>query len=289
MTIGLFANLRKPKIPDVVRPFVGWLRSRSASVVVSEQLAGVLRLAAGEVEAVPDDRFAERCDVAVALGGDGTMLSLARLMGGCGKPIVGVNLGGLGFLAEVSVEDLYSKMEKVIAGDFRIEKRMVLETSVPGPSGVRTYHAMNDVVLDRGGSPRVLCIRVLVDREYFNTYYADGIIVATPTGSTAYSLSALGPIMVPTLESIILNPICPHTLTARPTVIPASSVVELQLVAQELEAQVSVDGQEHMHLHPGMAMVVKKGTRCVHLIQFDDHNFFDLLRRKLQWGSLPYK
>jgi NAD+ kinase len=289
MNIGLFANLRKPGIPEVILPFLDWLKARSIRALVREDAYRSLGLSGAAAEAVSDHEFAVRCDAAVAMGGDGTMLTLAQLIGQSKKPIVGVNLGGLGFLAEVSVEDLYSKMEKVIAGQYAIQNRMVLEASVPKDGGADSLFAMNDVVISRGSSPRVLKIRVLVDDVYFNTYYADGIIVSTPTGSTAYSLAASGPIVVPSVESIILNPICPHTLTARPTVIPASSLVKLEVESSEFEALLSVDGQTNKRLTFGTQIIVKRASYDMRLIVFEDHDFFELLRKKLQWGSLPRK
>jgi NAD+ kinase len=289
MNVGLFANLRKPGIPEIVPPFLDWMKKKGVRVLVREELHRFLGLSGGQAAAVPDHRFAEQCDAAVAMGGDGTMLTLAQHIGASGKPIVGVNLGGLGFLAEVAVEDLYAKMEKVIAGKYAIQKRMVLEASVPKDGGVESLFAMNDVVVYRGASPRVLKIKVLVDDVYFNTYYADGIIVSTPTGSTAYSLAASGPILVPSVESIILNPICPHTLTARPTVIPATSLVRIEVESTEFEALLSVDGQTNNKLVCGTQVIVKKASYEISLIVFKDHDFFELLRKKLQWGSLPRK
>jgi NAD+ kinase len=289
MKIGIYVNLRKPGISQIVLSFLDWLKGRGIVPIISEDLSSFLGLSDPDLQVVPYDRFAEQSDLAVAMGGDGTMLSLARLIGKLEKPIVGVNLGGLGFLAEVSVEELFQKTEKILSGKYRIEKRMVLEASVPGNTGTSTFYGMNDVVLDRGASPRVLRTRVLVDGYYFNTYYADVVIVSTPTGSTAYSLAASGPILVPSVESIVLNPICPHTLTARPTVIPASSVVELEIESSDFKALLNVDGQMHIELSAGSKVTVKKGTHHIHLIVFEDHNFFDLLRKKLQWGSLPRK
>jgi NAD+ kinase len=289
MTLGIFANLRKPGIAEIVLPLLDWLGKRGITVIVREDLFRSLSLSEDRAVPVSDERFGEECDVAVALGGDGTMLTLARLIGRKEKPIIGVNLGGLGFLAEVAVDDLYPKMEKVISGSYGIEKRMVLEASLTGTVRTGSVFAMNDVVLDRGASSRVLRIRVHVDGVYFNTYTSDGIIVSTPTGSTAYSLAASGPILVPSMESIILNPICPHTLTARPTVIPASGVVELVVEFAESEAVLSVDGQTVAKPASGCKVLVQKGDYSVHLIVLEDHHFFELLREKLQWGSLPRK
>jgi NAD+ kinase len=229
------------------------------------------------------------CDCILAMGGDGTMLSAARIIGNSEKPLVGINLGGLGFLTGISVETLFEKMERILLGDYTIEKRMVLDVHVIGNGDGKTYFALNDVVLDRGGSPRVIRADVTIDGQFFNTYISDGIIVSTPTGSTAYSLSAWGPIVVPSLESIILNPICPHSLTARPTVIPATSKVILKVQPGDSNSLLSVDGQENIYISPGTEVEILKGDFYIHFISFSENCFFDLLRKKLQWGSLPYK
>ena len=289
MKIGIFANIQKPKVKETLRPFLDWLMERNIAIVMSRQLHDWLKMTGPKVDVVDLDTFPRASDFVIALGGDGTLLTAARLVGKSEKPLLGINLGGLGFLTEVYVEDLYPKMEKILAGEYSTEKRMVLKTQVSGDHHQREYFAMNDVVVDRGGSPRVIRIDVTIDGEYFNTYISDGIIVSTPTGSTAYSLAAWGPIVLPSLESIILNPICPHALTVRPTVIPASSKVVLEVQLHDSDALLSVDGQENVEITSGTTLEVTKADFYVHLVTFKDHCFFDRLRKKLQWGSLPRK
>ena len=289
MKIGIFANIQKPKVREILCPFLDWLIDRHIDIVLSKQLIEKLELDDKNVSIVKQASLPQKSDLIVAMGGDGTMLAAARLVGRSGKPLMGVNLGGLGFLTEASVEDFYPKMEKIIAGDYKIDKRMVLTTRVSADLPRGEYFAMNDVVLDRGGSPRVIRVDVTIDGEYFNTYIADGIIISTPTGSTAYSLSAWGPIVVPSLESIILNPICPHALTVRPTVIPASSKVILKVEFNDSDALLSVDGQENIRVASGTTLEVEKGDFYINLVMFREHSFFDLLRQKLQWGGLPRK
>jgi NAD+ kinase len=289
MTIGIFANIRKAKLPDIIGPFLGWLEQRGIRVLMTDELHGFLAPLSSNAAAASPGDFAAQCDLVVAMGGDGTMLSAARLIGAAEKPLLGVNLGSLGFLAEVSVDDLYPRMEKVLDGSARIEKRMVLEVKVEEGKAVKTYHALNDAVLDRGGSPRIIRIRVDVNGQHFNTFQADGLIVSTPTGSTAYSLSSSGPIVMPTHECMILNPICSHSLSARPTVVPAESTVVLRLETSRREALLSVDGQLHTAVDKSTSIEIRRAAHSAHLLTFDDHNFFDLLRRKLHWGSLPRK
>ena len=289
MKIGIFANIHKVKVKEVLPAFLAWLTERKVEVVISRQLKDWLELTPEKVEVVNHTVLPSTSDIVIAMGGDGTMLAAARLVGKWEKPLLGINMGGLGFLTEISLEDMYKKMERLIAGEFAIEKRMVLAAHVFPSLNQKHYFALNDVILDRGKSPRVMEVEVTIDGEYFNTYVSDGIIVATPTGSTAYSLSALGPIVVPSLESIILNPICPHTLTARPTVIPADSKVVLKVQLYDSEALLSMDGQKNINISSDIFVEICKGNFYVNLINFRDHSFFDRLRKKLQWGSFPPK
>lgn len=289
MKLGIVANIQKNRVIEVVVPFMEWLLSKKQQVVIDQSLQTLIQLKKSNVQIVSTDVLPQISDCVVVMGGDGTMLTAARLIGQLEKPILGINLGGLGFLAEVGVENLYKKMELVLAGKYHIDKRMVLKATVSGDCPHSEHFALNDVVLDRGESPRVIQIDVTINNNYFSTYHADGIIAATPTGSTAYSLSASGPIVTPSLESIILNPICPHSLTARPTVVPVSSIIGLQIKKHNLVASLAIDGQENIDVTSETQMVIQKGSFYIHLITFEDQNYFDILRRKLQWGSLPQK
>ena len=289
MKIGIYANTQKPKVKDTLCPFLDWLLDHKVEIVISYELATWLKDLNCPVLTVDHASLAASSDIVVSLGGDGTMLAAARIIGGSGKPLMGINLGGLGFLTEASVEELYPKMEKLISGQYTLDKRMVLMARVSGEKNQTAHFAMNDVVLDRGGSPRVIRVDVTIDGEFFNTYISDGIIVSTPSGSTAYSLSAWGPIVLPSLESIILNPICPHALTVRPTVIPASSKIVLKVQFEDADALLSIDGQETIRIASGATIAIEKGAYDIHLVSLKEHTFFDLLRKKLQWGGLPRK
>ncbi len=289
MKIGLFANTRKSRVTEVLPHFIEWLLERDHTLVISTQLYNSLGYEHPKIEVLDYDAFSKTSDLVVALGGDGTMLAAARVIGRFEKPLVGVNLGGLGFLTEISVESLYQKMEQILAGNYTIEKRMVLAARITTDQKERAFSALNDIVLDRGGSPRVIRIDVTIDGAFFNTYISDGIIVSTPTGSTAYSLAAWGPILLPTMESIILNPICPHALTVRPTVIPGSSHIVLTIHFDDSEALLSVDGQENIEIVSDTSIAIEQDSYSVHLVTLNAHSFFDLLRTKLQWGGLPRK
>ncbi len=288
MKIGIIANIRKPQIKQTLKSLLDWMAERQIDVVISEQLHDFLQMDFNRIQVTDLNRVPEMSDITISMGGDGTMLTAARVIGKLEKPLMGINLGGLGFLTETSVEDLFPKMEKILKGDYALEKRMVLSAHI-SEHPEKYYYAMNDIVLNRMGSIRVIRIDVTISGHYFNTYVSDGIIVSTPTGSTAYSLSAGGPIVVPSLESIILNPICPHSLTNRPTVIPASSQIKLQIQPNESEVLLSVDGQEDVQITSPYTVEIHKADFNVHLVTFKDYSFFDLLRKKLQWGNLPRK
>ena len=289
MKIGIFANIHKIKVKETLPTFLDWLTNRKVKVVISHQLKDWLGVVTERGEVVDHTVLPRKSDLIVAMGGDGTMLAAARLVGKWEKPLLGINMGGLGFLTEISVEDMYEKMEHLISEKFAIEKRMVLSAHVFPDPDKNYYYALNDVILDRGKSLRLIEIEVTINGEYFNTYVSDGIIVATPTGSTAYSLSAWGPIVVPSLESIILNPICPHTLTARPTLIPADSKITLKVHLYDSEALLSMDGQKNINIFSDTVVEICKGDFYVNLVNFPDHSFFNRLRKKLQWGGLPQK
>jgi NAD+ kinase len=289
MRIGIYANLDKVELKNVLPPFIQWLHERGQDLYISCGLSRLNGLSGLGCQIVELDRMAEISELVIAMGGDGTMLAAARMVGKWGKPLLGINLGGLGFLTEIPVESLYDKMELVLQGKYRTEKRMLLHAEVDSDSDLPAYTALNDIVLDRGRSARVIQLDVAINGEFFNTYMADGIIISTPTGSTAHSLSSWGPIVIPSLESIILNPICPHALTVRPTLISAQSDIQLDVSYKDSEAYLRVDGQLNVPLNSGTTVRVRKESYYVNLIVLPGYSFFDLLRRKLQWGSLPHK
>ena len=290
MKMGLFVNLRKKKVRETFRRLLEQLQQRQITPVVGKELSDWIDPGDKSVSVVPNEDLATQSDMIMTLGGDGTLLSAARLVGPSEKPLIGVNLGGLGFLTELTMNELPDRLDSLLHKDYEIEKRMVLAVDVTIDGVSRRHFALNDAVLDRGESSRVIRIEVTIDNEFFNTYVSDGIIVSTPTGSTAYSLSAWGPIVVPSLESIILNPLCPHSLTARPTLVPATSRIILA-VQQPLDSfnLLSIDGQENLRIPSGTAIRIGKGDFSVCLVVLKGHSFFDRLRKKLQWGSLPSK
>jgi len=230
----------------------------------------------------------EQLDLLITLGGDGTLLRGARLVVTNGVPVLGINLGHLGFLTSASRDEVESALAHWLSGDFAIDARMVLAVHAEGQDGVpgRPHLALNDAVLHKGGTARVIRLSMSAVHDVVGSYSADGIILSTPTGSTAYSLSAGGPIVSPTVECIIATPICPHTLGVRPLVLPADETVTVEVLSPTEELILTIDGQEHERLVPGQKVVARRADQPVRLVRFPGQSFFSTLRRKLRWGDL---
>ena len=231
----------------------------------------------------------ESVDALLTLGGDGTMLRGARYLAGRGIPLVGVNLGRLGFLTSCGRDEMEEALRMFAGGSYVAEPRMALQAHAIDDGGLstRSWLALNDVVIHKGGFARVVRLHVQADGDTVARYAADGLVVATPTGSTGYSLSAGGPVIAPTFESIVLTPISPHTLAIRPLVLPPRAVVEVQASDSSEELLVTVDGQGGSSISSGQRLVVRRAERAVQLVRFPGTTFFARLRRKLGWGGLP--
>jgi NAD+ kinase len=227
--------------------------------------------------------------VALSLGGDGTLLRTARFLDGAAVPILGVNLGRLGFLTSCSASELTGALAAVIAGDYAVDERMALRGKAMHAEAAphEEWQALNDIVMHKGGFARMLSVRVAVDTEVLGEYNCDGIVVASPTGSTAYSLSAGGPLVTPSLESIIVTPISAHALAIRPIVLPPNVTVTLACVDGPEEVLVTVDGQAGARLASGDMLMVHRAAHPVRIVRFPGNSFFDRLRAKLGWGGLP--
>jgi NAD+ kinase len=221
----------------------------------------------------------------VAVGGDGTILNAARILVPADVPVLGVNLGTLGFLAEVVPRDLHRAMGKVLAGKHTIEERMLLKARI-GDSGAWHY-ALNDLVIDKGGISRVIELHVWIDDHFVGSYKADGLIVSTPTGSTAYSLSAGGPIMNPKMRAIVATPICPHSLAVRPLVIDQDEVLKVEVASDHEKMTFNVDGQESHRLRSGDVMMAAAAVPTLKLVRVGSRTFYEILRTKLKWGIKP--
>jgi NAD+ kinase len=240
---------------------------------------------AASTASLPQD--ADAIDLLVTLGGDGALLGGARWAGPAGTPVLGVNLGRLGFLTAVTLDQIDDAIRSIADGDFVIDERMALEVAGEhGGAAVEPYYALNDAVLHRGGLVRVVTLKVWVDDEEVGLYRGDGVIVATPTGSTAYSLSAGGPVLDPRLDAIVITPICPHTMAVRPLVLRATARITIEVVASPEHLMLTIDGQVGSELKPGDRVVVRKSDRPVRLVRLPGQSFHSLLRRKLKWGDV---
>jgi NAD+ kinase len=223
----------------------------------------------------------------VVMGGDGTLLSVARHYGPHGLPILGVNVGGLGFLTEISLNDLYPAMERVLAGDYEVEERLMLTATLFRQGKVLFQeNVLNDAVINKGALARIVELTTWIDNEYLTTYRADGLIVSTPTGSTAYTLSAGGPIVYPTLRHIILLPICPHTLTNRPLILPETVTVAVTLDARAQDVYLTLDGQVGQALQPVDRVEIRSAAHPLRVVKSPYRSHFEILRTKLGWGEM---
>ncbi len=265
------------------RKIEDWLRDRGVAVRLDAETArGLGRRSGVRREAVPRDT-----DLVVIAGGDGTLLSMARVAAPLGVPILGVNLGSLGFLTEIRIEDLFEEFERVLAGDFAIEERRMLRMRMyRGKRRVGEQIALNDVVVAKSEIARMVNLDVRVDDQRVAEYTSDGLIVATPTGSTAYSLSAGGPVLDPRLSAFVVTPICPHTLAFRPLVVPGDVAVEIRLRPTSHEGvMVTIDGQVGVPMQHGDRLVVDQHPARAKLVRVAGRSFFEVLRRKLHWGE----
>ena len=281
-TIGI---LTKPKFPDVrmvLHSLVGWLRDRHKDVILDKTTAALI----GEPSLHPKSHLAAVSDLILVLGGDGTMLSAARLSAERPVPILGVNMGGLGFLTEITLDQLYEKLDHVFDGDFRVEERLMVRARVDRQGEhVAQSSVLNDVVVSKGTLARMIETRISLDGQFVTSVRGDGLIVSSPTGSTAYSLSAGGPILSPSVQALVLTPISPHTLTHRPLVIPSNVVLEVTLLSHEGGAMATFDGQVGVPLTQGDTVVMQASEHRTRLIRFPDRTYYEVLRKKLKWGG----
>jgi NAD+ kinase len=279
--VGIISRPRREDVARVVPPLIEWLQARKLEVYYDQETALSVGTA-GHTHSRED--LPGLADLLIVLGGDGTLLSAARAMGKRNALILPVNLGGLGFLTSVTQEELYPILEQVLEGKHRVSERVLLHAEVIRKGRVVVEHrALNDAVLNKGALARMIDLEVRIDDGYVCSYKADGLIISTPTGSTAYSLAAGGPIVYPVVPAFVLTPICPHALTNRPLVIPDNLKIEISFLEGEEPVFLTLDGQVGVELHRGDRVGVSKFEHKLRLVRPSRKTYFEILRNKLKW------
>ncbi len=278
--IGIFVKRGEPYAIKAVRDFIKLLKGRRCKFLIEQYAAERLNRKGHSRASIPG-----ASDIVVVFGGDGTLLSVARLVGGCGTPILGVNQGSLGFITELKRDEIAGSIDMIFAEESCYEERIMLLADVyRGSRKIIENKAFNDVVLHKSALSRMFEIDIRIDARYVTTFRVDGLIISTPTGSTGHSLSAGGPIMYPTLESFLMTPICPHTLTSRPIVLPDTFVLEARVKTGE-DVYLTLDGQEGYPLNVRDKVKVRKADYKTRFLVLRDRDYFSLLREKLKWGE----
>lgn len=281
-TVGIISKPGVQAATQLVPQIVAWLRKRGIEVRCDQQTAAYDSALRGMArDAVP-----EGCDLMIVLGGDGTLLSAARAIGKREIPLFPVNLGGLGFLTAITIEEVFPELERALRGEHRVAKRKMLNTElVRDGKAVASWDALNDAVLTKGSIARIIDLQAYVDEQFVADYKADGLILCTPTGSTAYSLAAGGPIIFPAVPTICMTPICPHMLTNRPVLVPETSVIRVISHGPDESVFLTIDGQTGHPVREGDTIVCRSSQFSLHLIRPPRMMFFDVLRQKLKWGE----
>jgi NAD+ kinase len=281
--VGIISKPRKSEVREVVPRLLEWLKERQVEACIDKETGAILET---NSRCLTRNEMPAQVDLIIVLGGDGTLLATARALNRRPVPILAVNLGGLGFLTVITREELYPTLEQVLAGNYQSERRVQIEGEiVRADEALSSFLALNDVVLNKGAIARILDFNVLVDGQFVSSYKSDGLIVSTPTGSTAYSLAAGGPVIAPTVGAFIITPICAHTLTNRPLVVPDSVTVEVVLKTERESAYLTVDGQMGIAARSDDIVRIRKSGSYVELIQPKQKNYFEILRQKLKWGE----
>jgi NAD+ kinase len=280
--IGIFAKRHNEDAVSLADEVVAWLVDREIEVFVDEVLAKAMP----DMHGYPGQTIPPLVDMVVVLGGDGTLLSVARLVGDLRTPILGVNLGSLGFMTEITRSELFPMLEQVLVGDFTVSERMRLLAVIRRKGEeVARYRVLNDVVINKGALARIIDMEAWVDDDYLTTFKADGLIVSTPTGSTGYNLAAGGPIIYPGNHCHVIAPICPHTLTNRPIVVSDEATIRIAVKSLDQDVVFTADGQEGMPLECGDVVELRKSNHTTLLIKSPSKDYFQVLRTKLHWGE----
>ena len=285
--IGIVLKPHQPDALKTICQLVAWLAERDITLVGGpeierEQIEHQTGCAVPQVET---DKLAAEVELMLVPGGDGTMIATARMVGDHEVPVLGVNYGGLGYLAEFRIEELYSALESILSGNYRLDRRVMLAVELRrGDDPPKTSRVLNDVVINKSALARIIEIETYFDHYYVSSFRADGLIVSTPTGSTAYNLSAGGPVIFPSMNAVVITPICPFTLSNRPIVVPDNAEIELLLKTDNEEVALTLDGQVGFQMEVADRVLIRKSRTTFNIIQPSNRNYFDVLRDKLRWG-----
>ena len=279
--VGVFAKRNHPDAAELAARVVSWLQERQVEVFLEEELASDL-----DTSGYPEGEISSLVDMIIVLGGDGTLISVARAIGELNTPILGVNLGSLGFLTEITRQELFKVLSEVLEGRYTVSDRLMLEAVVSRNGDVANrYQLLNDVVINKGALARIIDMELYVNESYLTTFKADGLIISSPTGSTAYNMAAGGPIIYPGADCFVITPICPHMLTNRPMIVPADSVIRIEVKFTDEDVVLTADGQVGMPLKGGDIVEVHRSVSRTRLILSPDKEYFEVLRTKLRWGE----
>ncbi len=277
--VGVILRPSTPELKTLFYRVKSAFEEKGAEVIIDTISAGIIGMLGQDFATM-----CEKSDILVCIGGDGTLISLARRSYSYHKPILGINAGTLGFLADINPSEVETFVEKLYSGEFRIDERMMIEAVLLNKEGEQSLYSFNDIVISRPSISKMVKIDAYIDNKWFNTYYGDGLIISTPTGSTAYNLAAGGPVTFPLTDAFILTPICPHSLTQRPLVIPAN--FEIEIKTPDKQSLVIIDGQEQYDFCAEDSLLVRKAPIGARLIHRVERNYFDVLREKLSWGQV---
>lgn len=285
--IGVVVKPHQPDALDTLCRLTEWLSEREIQLVGLADIAHeeIKQKTGCAVEIVKEEQLAASVDLILVLGGDGTMIATARMIGDTEVPVIGVNYGGLGYLAEFPIEELFSALEAILSGQYKVQQRVMLAVELwRGEELITRTRVLNDVVVNKSALARIIEIEAYLDSQFVNLFRADGLIVATPTGSTAYNLSAGGPVIYPSMNAVVITPICPFTLSNRPIVVPDESSIEVRLMTDKEEVALTLDGQVGFPVQVNDRIVISKSNTSFNLVQPPNRNYFDVLRDKLKWG-----
>jgi len=286
-SIGVIVKPHQPDALETLCRLTKWLSERGITFVGPPDIERerIEHETGCSVEIVSEEELPGRVDLILVLGGDGTMIATGRMLGDAQVPVIGVNYGGLGYLAEFPIEELFPALESILAGQYKVQQRLMLSVELwRGEELVTRNRVLNDVVVNKSALARIVEIEAYLNQQFVNLFRADGLIVATPTGSTAYNLSAGGPIIFPSMNAMVITPICPFTLSNRPIVVPDDSVIEVHLMTENEEVALTLDGQVGFSLQVHDRVVIRKSETAFNLVQPPNRNYFEVLRNKLKWG-----